>query len=176
LAAAPAGYGAMNMLTFSKIERYLHHYAGRFQSRDFEHDELVNEAWLRTYPLNNPRFASKGILRAMLHYIRDQRRQRTYGNRNCRLSSIGDYEFSISRPILLDIRDEIAYCLKDLRVDKKELLYQRYYQGFTVAEIAQIKGVKTRNIESKITKIKSKLKNDRNKLVKTSKDARQLYL
>ena len=146
----------------------MHYYAGRFQGRAFEHDELVNEAWIGIYNLKIPQFASQGIRWAMISYKDKQLRLRHRRNTKMTISTIdGEITGSLLGSALIDLfdcyrdvdtKDSINRLVNKLRLADRLLIDQRYFQGLTLQEIAKIHGCTKTNIGNKLERILSKLK------------------
>jgi len=130
----------------------LHYYAGRFQNTQFEHWELVSEAWIGIQDYTNPKFASAGIRWAMQKYIRETIGQ---NHRGCKKSIIQSIDEEIMDNLFckdtlvapVDKRTEdnentnyVNCLLNDHRLSlaDKLLLDQRYFQGLTLRQIGEI--------------------------------------
>ncbi len=155
-------------IEYKEIERYLHYYAGRFQSKELEHDELVNEAWIGIYSLKIPQFASQGIRWAMKSYRDKQLRLRHRRNTKMTISTIdGEITGNLLSSALIDLfdcyrgietKDSIDKIFKILNLADRLLVDQRYYQGLTLQAIAAIHGCTKSNISFKLNRILDKLK------------------
>lgn len=157
-------------LEYKQIEVYLHYYAGKFQSKYFEHDELINEAWMVVYKLDNIRFASQGIRWAMLHYIQIERAKAHKGNSKAVLCSI-EKEMGIGI-LLKDIfahpknylqttedKDLISGILRNANLNMRDriLLDVLFYRGWTQVKIAKLRGCTRQAISLHLDRIIQKL-------------------
>lgn len=159
-------------LPLEEIERYLHHYAGRFQCKRFEHWELVNEAWIRIHGLTISQWASAGIRWAMQTYTNRQRMQDHRGKPSSRIRSIdeeiadglfckGLIEAPKDRRLQVDEDCEYAHhLLRSSRISlaDKLLIDQRYFQGLKLRQIAKIHGCSYSNIGMRLSKIANTLR------------------
>lgn len=159
-------------LPLNEIEAYLHYYAGRFQNDRFEHDELVNEAWIKIHELNIPQFASAGIRWAMQSYIKHEYMQDHRGKPKSVIQSIDEeimqnlfLSGTISAPKdrRLQIAEDVEYahsllCNPNISLADRLLIDQRYIQGLWLSQIAKIHGCTKANISYKLRKIMDKLK------------------
>ncbi len=152
-------------LPYDDIKRFLHYYAGKFQSKDFEHWELVNEAWIGIHGLTNPHYVSNGIRWAIQCYKAKMHRQKHKGKPKSFIQSID--EAVVDGLFLKDILvapvhkkevDNRAYvgCLlrnPKLKLEDKLLIDQRYFQGLTMPQIGKIHGVTKQAISLKLQKV-----------------------
>jgi hypothetical protein len=159
-------------LPYEKIKGYLHYYAGRFQCRRFEKWELINEAWIRIYGLENPKWASAGIRWAMQSYMLQQRQQDHRGKVGSKIRSIDEElaEGLFCKGLLTAPKDtqlqvaedvEYAHCLlrnPNVSLADKLLIDQRYFQGLEQGQIAKIHGCAKSNISYKLSRVLRNLK------------------
>lgn len=156
-------------LELKQIRGYLHHYAAKFQNNTLEHWELVNEAWIKVHSLNNIEFASQGIKWAMIQYRDKMYRQRKRRNLDASITSIdADALDTLCRKDLIfdtlncfkdiDNIDQLTVISRNLSLDERLLIDQRYYQELKLKEIAYIHGVKKQAIAMRLAKIIEKMK------------------
>ena len=158
-------------LEYDEIKAYLHYYAGKFQSKRFEHDELVNEAWMIVHKLNHIGFASQGIRWAMWSYISKEHAKAHKGNRKAVVCSIEkEYKFTelLIKDIITDpkkynqnIEDsdlvKVILNKSKLRMDEIILIDQLYFRGWTQKRIADLRGCTRQNINLKLERILDKI-------------------
>lgn len=159
-------------LPLNEIEAYLHYYAGRFQNNRFEHNELVNQAWIAINDLTIPEFASAGIRWAMQSYMDRQYRQDHRGKIGSVIQSIED---EIIEGVFLkdnfvgpknkrnrdfENRDYVRYLLRNgnLSLSDRLLLDQRFYQEMRVRDIAKVHNCTVTNIHYRLRRIAGKLR------------------
>lgn len=157
-------------LKYDEIKAYLHYYAGRFQSKWFEHDELVNEAWMIVSKLEHIEWASAGIRWAMIAYMNKQKALRRKGNKSAVIGSIDNENIngSIIKEIIkcpkvpnqtLEDSDfiEILLCKSNLRMDERILIDQIYFKGWNCGKIAKLRECTHQNVRQKLKKVLDKI-------------------
>ncbi len=159
-------------LPYEEIKGYLHYYALRLRNNRFERWELVNEAWIKIYPLEIPAFASAGIRWAMITYKKLQYAQDHKGSSTIMVSSIDDEiaDGLFSKNILITPKDRqkknledtdyVNYLLRSpaLSLSDKLLIDQRFFQGLTLRQIGRIYSVTYEAVRLRLEKILDKLK------------------
>lgn len=161
------------MLEYEDIKGYLHYYAFRFQNNDFEHWELVNEAWIVVHKLNKIEFASQGIRWAMLTYRAVQTQHRRYGSSTATVLPletdaglnmlVGDMLAKPNRYVpstdTIDNVDTISWLADNARLslDARILLDQRFGRCMTFDEIAEGRNCTRENIRLLVKKIITRL-------------------
>ncbi len=157
------------MLVYKDIKGWLHYYANIYQSNYFEHDELINEAWIAIKDLTIPAFASAGIRWAMSSYKQKIYRQKHRGRKDSKIQSIDD---SICDGLFL--KDILAALIKGyvldtdgvpallnnprLTLENRLLIDQRYVRNLTLNEIGKIYGVTGEAIRQRLNKLLTTLK------------------
>lgn len=139
-------------LEFDEIKAYLHYYAGRFQSKYFQHDELVNEAWMIVHKLEHIEWASAGIRWAMLLYINKQRALNHKGSTKAVIFSI-EKETGLYNKLIKDIIEDpknfnqsiddkdLVKSILDrahLSMSERILIDQIYFRGWNCVKIAKL--------------------------------------
>ncbi len=157
-------------LPYNEIEAYLHHYAGKFQNSEFEHWELVNEAWLGIYDLTIPQFASNGIRWAILRYKQKKYRRKYRGSGRAKGITIQSIDEEITNNIFckdtlmaplskkmknIDDSDYVTHLLHNpkLSLANKLLIDQRYFQDLTLTQIGKIHGRTKEAIRIRLKKL-----------------------
>lgn len=163
--------GSEMCLEYNEIKAYLHYYAGKFQSKYFEHDELVNEAWMIVHRLDHIEFASQGIRWAMLSYIRKERGKVNKGSSKAFICSIED-KAGLYTNLIKDVIEDpknfnqsiedsdfivILLSKSGLRIDERILIDQIYFRGWTQRKVAQLRGCTPEAIRQKFNKILKKI-------------------
>lgn len=143
----------------------MHYYAGIYQSKWFEHDELVNEAWIAVRNLDRIEFASQGIRWAMLTYIKKERAKAHKGSKKAVICSIDDVLLKIiikdPKNFLQTIEDSdlVSGILIKSGLDMKDriLIDLLYFRGWTQKKIAELRGCTRQNINMRLDIILEKL-------------------
>lgn len=158
------------MLAFDDIVGYLHYYAFRFQSRNFEHWELINEAWMAVHRLNNIKFASQGIRWAMLVYKKKENQHRRYGSSSAVILPL-ETNMGINKLVMnmtakpiksmsdMDNIDTISWLANNacLSLDERMVIDQRFGKGMTMESIACDRQCSHQNVYDLIERIIAKL-------------------
>ena len=157
-------------LDYDEIKAYLHYYAGRFQSRYFEHDELVNEAWVIVHKLEHIEFASQGIRWAMMTYMNKQKCLNHKRNKTAIISSIDNENIngSIIRDIIecpkvynqtLEDSEFIEGILDKAHLSMYDriLIDQIYFRGWALSKIAKLRGCTYEAVRQKLNKTLEKI-------------------
>ena len=158
------------MLAYEDIAGYLHYYANRFEDYQFEHWELVNEAWIVVHKLNHIKFASQGIRWAMITYKAKELRHRRFGCPKAKIVSLETptvfgrmLQDMISDPkrysTMVDDIDVINGLADEaqLSLDQRLLLDQRYWKCMCLQEIAMTRRCTRENVRLLLNRILRKL-------------------
>ena len=153
------------MLSYEQIAGYLHYYASKYQSNEFQHWELVNEAWIRNQDLRRMDFASSAIRWSMLHYMKKQRSVNHLGKK----STDGETQFPgiFIKDIVLAPKDdkkmENLDSLKgilakvSLTYEEKDMVEKYYFKNWSQTKLAKSRHCTPANICLKLGKIISRM-------------------
>lgn len=143
------------------------HYLKSFP--EYQADELVNEAWIMTYPfLDNEHLANK-IHQKIMGYIRFQKRQRVGGHVNQKFSEMGIVKWShINDDNYISINEFIGYEIetcdfikekaKKLNMEEKIILYLKFEYDMHLDIIGKLFNVTGERIRQKLYTIFDKMR------------------
>lgn len=163
------------MLSFKEIEPALHKWAFYYQNRWFDHWELINAVWSKgdVQVLPHINLASNRIRWDMIEYMRGihggrvPRRQEFLRKTVSIYDEIGDnfelVEFIACKSYNTEVDDLFPWVLRGLDNTERMIIKLRYYEDFTLADIARVIGLTesaiSLKLKSLLKRIKSKLKN-----------------
>ncbi len=143
------------MLSYGQLAGGLHYHAYRFESRWFEHWELVNEAWIAVHEMDEIKLARVAIPWRMLDYMRAENKFKNRGRyrstkQTMRVVSLYTpitenlmLKDMIARPkkynAIVDNQDTIDWLADNgrLSIDERIMLDMRFYKCMLHIEIAR---------------------------------------
>jgi RNA polymerase sigma factor (sigma-70 family) len=131
------GYYLNMAVDFEDNEACFHFHAYRYQSKRFDHWELVNEGWARSRD-KNPDYASIGARNAIIDYIREELRQDKRGKvAEPPLHLTGDcISGRKDDRDIIDAKDYIETLTANLSDTERHLIEDKFYKGLTYRQIA----------------------------------------
>lgn len=152
-------------LTYTELAGGLHYHAHKYESRWFEHWELVNEAWIAVHEMKHIKLARMAIPWRMLDYMRTENKFKNRG-RYCStkhtMKVVSLYtpiyenlmiKDVIARPKkyndIVDNQDTINWLADNgrLSIHERLMLDMRFHKGMTQKEV----GIELHCTESRIS-------------------------
>ncbi len=148
---------------YEQVKPYLYSYAKKYRDTnpEFQIHELANEAWMKVCKINNPKFISICVKRAILGYIRAQHTQRRRGNPAITVitsSEMSRRDAARSTSYRDKDKEQVAFLMSKLTPEEQALIRQYYLEGMTQEEMAVSYGTSRQNICTYLFKIRKKLK------------------
>ncbi len=164
------------MKTWDDVKNLYYSIAYRYckRYRQFRVDELVNEAWIMTYPYINTegyKLPHK-IHRVIQRYIKSQYESYLEGDekRNVAVCSIEANNEEINIHELLpdlrrqvdevEIADSILLCIRSLNFDERVLLYLRFYFELSLEHIGKLLGMSKQAVNVKLEDVYNRMRNE----------------
>lgn len=141
---------------FCEHSQKLHHYARclsfSFGLDDFLAENACQEAFVNVYKIYH-RLDSQGfysyLKKSVKNYLIDEvRKQNKFRNLPSE-SKVNDQDF-LKKIVKDEVEDQLSFCLKKLSESHQKVIFLKFYEDFSILEIASFLGEKEGTIKSRL--------------------------